>query len=161
MDSADEAKSGGPLPSVFASVLREVKAKSGVAVLLPAELPKPFDGAKHALVEKVSVTEYAISLRYEVGTGDAGFAAFFAADATHNYDPRELPGVHEVRLARSIRGYFRPVSCGVSCAPANLWWEQGGVLYQIQLGLASSLRENDQEKTIAAAANSAILAGPR
>jgi hypothetical protein len=160
-NSAGQAKSGRPLPSVLASVLPEVKAKSGVAVLLPTELPKSFEEAKHALVEKVAANEYAISLYDELGIGNAGFAALFAANATHNYDPRELPGVHEVKLARGIRGYFRPVSCGGSCAPANLWWEQAGVLYQIQLELGSTLPENDQEKTMTAVANSAILAGPR
>jgi hypothetical protein len=158
---AGQAKSGRPLPRIFDSALPEVKAKSRIAVLLPTELPRPFREAKHALVEKAAANEYAISLYCELGIGDAGFAAFFAADASHNYDPRELPGIHEVKLARGVRGYFRPVSCGGSCAPAILWWGQGGILYQIQLKLPSTLDENDQEKTITAVADSAILAGPR
>jgi hypothetical protein len=161
MDAADEAKSDRPLPRIFVSVLPEVKAKSRVAVLLPTELRKPLEEAKHALVEKVAANAYAISLYYELGIGDAGFAASFAADASPNDDPRGLPGNHEVNLARGIRGFFSPVSCGGSCAPANLWWDQAGVLYQIQLKLPSTLGENDQEKTIVAVADSAILAGPR
>ena len=114
MDAAGQAKSGRPLPRVFVSVLPEVKAKSQVAVLLPTELPKPFQEAKHALVEKVAADEYAISLYYELGIGDAGFAASFAADDSPNYDPRGLLGIYEVKLAGGIRGFFRPVSCGGS-----------------------------------------------
>lgn len=160
MDAAGQAKAGRPLPRVFVSVLPEVKAKSQVAVLLPTELPKPFQKAIHALVEKVAANEYAISLYYELGIGNAGFAASFAADASPRYDPHGLPGIHEVKLADGIRGFFRPVSCGGSCAPANLWWGQAGVLYQIQLELPSALGENDQERTITAVADSAIFAGP-
>ena len=156
-----QAKSGRPLPSIFVSVLPEVKAKSRVPVLLPTELPRPFDEAKQALVVRVAAKEYAISLFYELGIGDAGSAAFFAADASPNYDPRGLPGLQEVKLARGMRGYFSPVSCGGSCGPANLWWGQAGTLYQIQLRLPATLGENDQEKTIMAVADSAILAGPR
>jgi len=161
IDAAGQAKPGGPLPRVFVSVLPEIKAKSRVAVLLPTELPRPFEDAKHAVVQKVAANAYAISLYYELGMGDAGFAAFFAAEASPNYDPRGLPGLHVVKLARGIRGFFSPVSCGGSCGPANLWWGQAGTLYQIQLKLPSTLGENDQEKTIIAVADSAILAGPR
>jgi len=159
--AADQAKSGSSLPRVFVSVLPELKAKSRVAVLLPTELPRPFEEAKHAVVEKVSANEYGISLFYELDIGGAGFAAFFAADASPNYDPRGLPGLHVAKLARGIRGFFSPVSCGGSCGPAKLWWGQAGTLYQIQLKLPSTLGENDQEKTIMAVADSAILAGPR
>ena len=161
IDAADQAKPGGPLPRVFVSVLPELKAKSRVAVLLPTELPRPFEEAKHAVVQKVAANAYAISLYYKLGMGGAGFAAAFAADASPNYDPRGLPGLHEVKLARGIRGFFSPLSCGGSCGPANLWWAQAGTLYQIQLKLFSTLGEKDQEKTIMAVADSAILAGPR
>ena len=54
IDAAGQAKPGGPLPRVFVSVLPEIKAKSRVAVLLPTELPRPFEDAKHAVVQKVA-----------------------------------------------------------------------------------------------------------
>jgi hypothetical protein len=69
--------------------------------------------------------------------------------------------VREVKLSRGLVGYFRSVSCGGSCAPANLWWEEDRALYQIQLKLSPTLSESDQQKTITAVADSAILAGPR
>lgn len=149
------------LPQALASVLPEVKRKSQVPVLLPSELPQPFGSAKYATVEKAAQGEYAISLYYELGIGEAGFAAFFDAEAMPNYDPRELGNTHKVRLARGLRGSFWPVSCGGSCGPANLWWQQNGVSYQIQLRLPSTLDERKQERIMVTVANSAILAGPR
>ncbi|HEX7362170.1 MAG TPA: hypothetical protein VF283_16900 [Bryobacteraceae bacterium] len=67
------------LPMAFAPVLREVKAKSRIPILLPRELPGPIGRAKFAHIDKAEATEYAISLYFELGIGDAGFAAFFAA----------------------------------------------------------------------------------
>lgn len=149
------------LPESLAPALREVKAKSRVPVLLPSELPEPATKAKHAVVEKAAADEYAISLYYDVDSGDAGFAASFAAQTNPKYHPQHLGSVRRVELSRGIRGFFRPLSCGGSCAPANLWREEDGVLYQIQLKLSSSLSEHDQQNIIAATANSSILAGPR
>jgi hypothetical protein len=157
--AASHATPGRSLPETFVSILPEVKAKSRIPVLLPSKLPMPIGNAKHALVEKAAANEYAVSLYYDLGIGDAGFAALFAAQATPTYNPRELKGIHEVKLARGIRGFFRPLSCGGSCAPVNLWWEEGGVLYQIQVELSPAISEQDQ--AITAVADSAILADPR
>jgi hypothetical protein len=90
---------------------------------------------------------------------DAGFAAFFAAKNHSPYSPRDLPEVQKVKLSHGIVGFFWPVSRGGSCAPANLWWEQSGTVYQIQLK-PSALSEKKQQTIIAAVANSAIQAGP-
>jgi hypothetical protein len=150
-----------PAAKVFLATLSKVKASSHVVILLPSELPQPIAGAKHAAVEAASKNEYAISLYYELGVGDSGFAASFGAKAYPRYRPDELPNLHRVQLAHDIVGYFHPVSCGGSCAPANLWWEEDQVLYQIQLRLPSTLPVRDQQNAIVTTANSAILAGPR
>jgi len=105
--------------------------------------------------------KYSISLYYSLGEGDTGFAAFFTADTSPDYDPRELGNVREVSLAHGLPGYFRPVSCGGSCAPANLWWQESGVLYQIQLSMSPEESERAQQRAIVRVADSAILAGPR
>jgi hypothetical protein len=152
---------GSSLPDVFLSVLAEVKANTTVNVLLPTELPRPFSDAKYASVDNAAADGYAVSLYYELGVGNAGFAASFGAKNNAPYSPRELPNVQEVKLARGIVGFFRPVSCGGSCAPANLWWVRGAALYSLQLKLPSALREKKQQKIITQVANSAILAGPR
>jgi hypothetical protein len=159
--TAVRGNAAGSLPQVFLSALAEVRTKTSVPVLLPSELPAPFSDAKHAIVDRATTQEYVVSLYYELEEGAAGFAASF--DGTNNppYSPRELGNVREVKLASGITGFFRPVSCGGSCAPANLWWQRGTVLYQIQLKLRSALPEKNQQGIITAVANSAILAGPR
>lgn len=149
------------LPKALSSVLSEVKAKSQIAVLLPSTLSQPFADAKYPVIEKASGDEYAISLSYQPDGGNAAFAALFTGRANPNYEPQELPNVRKIELFHGIPGYFRPVSCGGSCAPANLWWREHRVLYQIQLKLSSTVPEKEQQSILAAAANSAILAGPR
>jgi hypothetical protein len=159
--AVSQDKPSKSLPEAFISVLPEVKDKSQLPVLLPSELPETIGRAKHARVAKAFANEYAIDLLYRLDTGNAGFAASFSGEAHANYSPQELPNVSEVKLAHGNRGFFRSITCAGSCAPANLWWEDGGILYQIQLRLSSSVSEQDQEKAITAVANSAILAGPR
>jgi hypothetical protein len=159
-NAATPATSARPLARVFTSVLPELKAKTDIPVFLPGKLPKPIGNAEHALV-KAAEKEYSISLYYELDVGDAGFATEFGAEAEPKYQPQELGNTQEVKLAHGIRGFFRPVSCGASCAPANLWWVEAGVLYQVQLVMSSRTSEADQEKSITAVSNSSILAGPR
>jgi len=161
-NQSNQAKPGTSLPEAFNSVLARVKAKSRVPILLPSKLPEPIGRAEHAVIRKAEANEYAIALYFELGVGDSGFAAYFSGIANPGYSPQELGSVSEVKLARGLRGFFSPISCGGSCAPANLWWEASGIVYQIQLKLPSSLKEEDQQKkTITEVANSAILAGPR
>jgi hypothetical protein len=149
------------LASVFESILPALKEKTKLPILLPSELPDPTAKAKFAVVRGAQASDYAILLYYELGVGDSGFAASFFAQAGANYSPSELKGIRKVKLERGNDGFFKPISCGGSCAPANLWWQDKGVLYQVQLKLSSTTSEGDQEKTITAVANSAILAGPR
>lgn len=150
-----------PLPKLFASVLAKVKAKAEIAVLLPSKLPPSISTARYASADTVTKSSYSISVYYQLGMGDAGFAALFAADAHPGYGPQDIPVDSKVKLSHGVTGYFRSVSCGGSCAPANLWWEENGVLYQIQLSFSSDYPDSKQQKQIVAAANSAILAGPR
>lgn len=80
---------------------------------------------------------------------------------TSRVTARDLGNTRPVKLADAIDGFFRPVSCGGSCAPANIWWEKNGTVYRFQLRLSSSASEQDQQKTMIELANSAINAGPR
>lgn len=72
-----QTASSKALPGVFSSALSEIKAKSGVPVLLPSELPKQFADAPYARLANAGANEYAIDLYYELGVGNAGFAACF------------------------------------------------------------------------------------
>lgn len=146
--------------AVFAQVLSQVKARSRIPVLLPSELPSPIATAKHAVVDTAEVNKYGLVLYYELGMGDAGFAASFSVDGKPKFNPRELPNVEPTNLAHGLHGFSRAVSCGVSCAPANLWWEEDGILYQVQLKIPS-LSEQSQEEALVKVVNSAIVVGAR
>jgi hypothetical protein len=128
---------------------------------LPFETPVARAEPRTLLIDKVKTSEYVISLWYELGKGDAGFAALFSDQSTRGDFPRGFPKTSKVELAHGISGFFLPISCGGSCAPANLWWNGGEILYQIQSKLPSTVSEHDQEKAIKALADLAILAGPR
>lgn len=157
---------GGPqprqaLPKVFASAISGIKAKSAVPVLLPSKLPQSLTEVKYAVVAKVSEDGYAMSLYYKLNIGDAGFAASFGAEAHPNYGPKDIPNVSQVKLSHGVIGYFHPVICGGSCAPANIWWEENQTLYNMQIELSPTLPESDQRTKIVAVADSAITAGAR
>jgi hypothetical protein len=154
-------KPAKPVLTTLAPVLAEVKAKTRIAVLLPSELPQPLAKARYAIVETASEEKYSISVYYELGAGDSGFAASFTGIAHPNYGPKDIANVSKVKLSRGLIGYFRPVSCGGSCAPASLWWEDDQIVYQIQLKFLSTLPENAQQRAITTTANSAITGGPR
>ena len=150
---------------VFVSVLAELKEKTEVPILLPGALPGETERL-WAFVE-AEETDYQILIHYEnddgtqLGSGATFYGMFVGAKGQL---PAGLPNhqeVREVKLADGNVGFFRPISCGGSCAPANLWWMRDGVSYHIQLKLFSSLSEQDQESTITQVANSAILGGPR
>ena len=82
---------------------------------------------------------YLISLYYSEPGVEATFAAGFGGSTRIEH----LSDAHRVELSGGRTGMFMFVSCGGSCAPANLWWEQNGVMYQIQIALKSSTTEKE------------------
>jgi hypothetical protein len=64
----------------------------------------------------------------------------------------------KVTLRDGRRGYFRPLSCGASCAAPSLEWVQGGVLYTIEAKLGT---KRTDRKILVRLANSAIANGAR
>ena len=95
---------------------------------------------------------YLISLYYSEPGGEATVAAGFGGSTRIEH----LSDAHRVELSGGRTGMFMPVSCGGSCAPANLWWEQNGVMYPIQIKLKSSTTEKEQERILVETANSAV-----
>jgi hypothetical protein len=100
---------------------------------------------------EVSNDGYNISLYYSEIGSNATYAAGFSASRQIFRDLGD-----PATLANGIVGEFRPVSCGGSCAPANLWWEQNGVLYNIQLKLSNTQDEREQQKILVELANSSV-----
>src|SRR5262245_42877845 len=116
---------------VFKPAIDEIRGKTPIPILLPSRLPDAiYERAIKFAWGSVDADGYGISLYYEEIGSNSSFAARFAA---FRQSLRDLPNVRPVTLANGIVGMFRPVNCGGSCAPANLWWEQNGVTYQIQI----------------------------
>ena len=159
-DAAGVVRSNHSPAEVFMPKLGELKSKTHVPILLPDGLPKPFSDAKD-LVIHATESQYGIELYYNLDYGNAAYAGSFSGNAKPKYDPRELPNVESIPLANGIQGYFRPVGCGGSCGPANLWWKVGDVLYQLQLRLRSDTDVQQQKDMVSSVADSAILAGAR
>jgi len=130
---------------VFKSALEDIQAQVRIPILLPSKLPAVIreKDIKLALGE-IEQHGYSISLYYSEPGVEATFAAGFRGSTriAHWSDARR------VELSNG-RTRFMPVSCGGSCAPANLWWQQNGVTYQIQLKLKSSTAAKEQEKILA------------
>lgn len=159
--ASNRTVSGKPLPHIFTNVLPIIKEKTHMPVLLPSHLVEPIEKAKYAAVQDANANEYSISLYYKLHVGEAGFAGSFSAQAEPRFKVGDLENVSVVKLTHGLRGFFRGVSCGGSCAPANLWWEQNGVLYNIQVKLPPTLSEESQQKAIVSLADSSITAGSR
>ena len=139
---------------MFRSALEEVQHKTRISILLPSKLPPGIrEGNIKLALGEVRDDGYFISLYFSEIGSDATFAAGFGG-STRVF--RDLPNTRRVVLTGGRIGLFRSVSCGGSCAPANLWWEQNGVMYQMQIKLDSASTEKDQEKILVETANSTV-----
>jgi hypothetical protein len=139
------------VPGKFSSKLARVRSRSGVPVRLPSRLDA---GVRPSRV--FGTVEGLSSGRYDLGLGigrschqaTACFVAeFFAKKGAKPSIKRR------VALARGITGRFRGISCGASCAAAEVEWVQGGVLYDVQY--------KGNRKQMVGLANSAIRGGAR
>lgn len=152
--SAGVGQAKGPA-RVFKPALEQIQSKTHVPILLPSKLPSdiPENGIRLASGE-VRKDGYFISLYYSADS-NASYAAGFGGSSLILHD-RDLPKSTRVGLSDGRTGIFRPVSCGGSCGPANLWWEQNGVMYQIRVELSPDLSEKEQQKILVETANSTV-----
>jgi hypothetical protein len=141
--------------AVFRPAIEQIQHKTRIAILLPSKLPSPIHERDIKLASAtVSEEGYSIALYFSEIGRSATFAAGFGGSSRV---VRDLPNTRPVALAGGLMGMFRPVSCGGSCAPANLWWEQSGVMYQIQIRLGSETSDKDQERILVETANSSVV----
>lgn len=158
---AKKAASKSPAEKAFDSLLPQLKATTHVPILFPDWLPPDFAAAAYATTETLDANDYGVSLSFAPGEGDAAFAAFIEGRTDPNFSPNDHRYDEPVTLVHGIKGYFSSVSCGGSCAPANLWWHQNGITYDLELGFDSTMSDAEQKMLTVKAANSAIKAGPR
>jgi hypothetical protein len=147
----------GPAP-VFRPALEQIQSQTRIPILLPSRLPSAISERDIKLASgEVREDGYFISLYFSEDASNAVYAAGFGG-STRIFGLQDLPNTRHVALSGGRTGMFRPVSCGGSCAPANLWWEQNGVMYQIQIKLGSGSPEKGQEKILVDTANSMMTA---
>ena len=144
--------------AIFKNALNDIKGKTRIPIMLPSKLPPVIrESAIKLAFGEVRKDGYFVSLYYEDIVSNASYAAGFRGSIP-TFRLRELGNTKVVVLSHSRVGAFRPVSCGGSCAPANLWWEQDGVMYNFQLKLRSDTPEKDQQKFLVEMANSIVAA---
>src|SRR4051794_6636491 len=144
------------IPAAFSAVLPGVKRQSRIPVRLPSRADLDID------VPQLYATGGGRRDRYDLelasssrcGGANACFVAAFTAKRTKRLGERT-----NVRLARGLRGVYRPLSCGASCSPPSIAWRQGGVRYDMQIRVAAS--RGAERAAMIALANSAIRSGPR
>lgn len=146
-----------PVPRVFKSAVREISPRVTIPLLVPSRLPNPIRVSQiRATRAEVSDTGYFISLYYSQDESDAYYAVGIGG-STKVISAEDLPGPSRIALAHGVTGLFRPVSCGGSCAPANLWWIRDGVQYQIQVKMSPDLPEATQAHVLVSMANSVVI----
>src|SRR5437588_6741528 len=154
--AADTSPEGSPA-KVFRSTLAQVKARTQVPILLPSEFPPPvMENDIHFADGNGKRDKYEITLYYEKGAGDAAFVGHFTGEAIGKFHAKGK----KVNLSNGVTGYFKRKSCGGSCSPSLIRWQQDNVLYTLQLKLAVKT-EAEEEQVVTAVANSAIRGGAR
>ena len=140
------------VPRKFKKVLPQVKKNSLIAVRLPSYLDAGINPRRvRGFVDTVDPGEYHLYL----GIGqDCNGATVCTVAWFAGKEGAKLGGGKRVTLARGIKGRFRDIRCGASCAPARIRWKQRGVRYDIEV-------KGGSKSKMKRLANQAIKAGPR
>ena len=144
---------------LFDAALNDIASTSPIPIYLPRAIPDVVDAAQIKYAKGGVVPDgYKVTLYYEMDIGNAGFAGVIAGSTSKvNDNLLSNPNIVKVKLSNGSPAWFRPVSCGGSCAPANLWWNIGNHGYQIQLKMRSDLPQQTQLKSMIQMADSVQL----
>jgi hypothetical protein len=144
------------LQALFDGAITDIGGKSPIPIYLPTVLPEAIAryDVKRAIGDATD-SGYVVSLFFSEEPSDATFAARISGSTKKTVGA--LPNTVVVKLLNGASAQFRPVQCGGSCAPANLWWQVEGVEYSVQLKLRSDLRVETQREAMIEAASSMAL----
>jgi hypothetical protein len=141
------------VPELVAKPLVAVQKATKVDVLLPSRMTTEFKRLYSEGRGRARSYSFEIGAIRNCHSATACFVASFSAKrGAKPSNPRKV----ELRGGR--RGYFRPLSCGASCAAPSLQWVQKGVRYTIEAKLGT---KSTDRKILVRLANSAIKNGPR
>ena len=139
---------------VFSKQIASIKKSSKAPVILPASLP--FGGKVPKVYPAGAGTRNSWTLVLSgapnCGGADACFLASFDAQRGG-----KLPGKSNLKLAGGQAAFFKDVTCGASCSPAEIWFVYRGVLYTY----AHKDAPRNTKTVLARLAAQAIAAGPR
>ena len=141
------------VPDLVAKPLIAVKKGTDVPVLLPSRMTTEHHKLYSAGKGRANRYEFEIGAVRNCHSATACFVADFRGRRGG-----KASGKRKVKLADGHRGWFRPTSCGASCAAPGIEWEQDGVLYEIEAKLGTKKTER---RILTRLANSAIRNGPR
>ena len=136
------------LPTLFATQLERARVQTEVALLLPQTMNSEFRRLYPEGRARPNAWRFDIGAARDCNTATACFVAEFKAVR----DGRPT-GRRTIRLNRGRTGYYRPSSCGASCAPPSIEWRERHALFSIEAKVA--------KRELVRMANSAIRNGPR
>ncbi len=139
------------VPAKFGKKLTAVRMTSEIDLRLPSRLEAPVRASRvHGAIESLGRGRYHLSLGVGRNCHEAT-ACYIASFFGRKGGKLRLP--RKVQLATGINGRFAPISCGASCAPAQIQWREDRVRYEIDY--------KGSKRELKALANSAIRAGDR
>jgi hypothetical protein len=155
--------------NLFADAAKDVVKRSSIAVYVPISLQSldtaAIDGCAFSESERDSyrisiygrVTEYGKTEPLPCEASNAAFLAEIHGNTKAMPDLSKEPSAQRVALQNGAPGWFIPVACGGSCAPAMLYWQMPKASYWLQLKLGSRDSIAAQRKELLEIANSLEL----
>lgn len=139
------------IPALLKHPIAELQGKIPVPLRVPTELPKGVTKASIGATDQKNGYEIDFYQRYENHDWFRGMISGSSHLDDYTFNTRA------VRLKNGITAHFRAISCGGSCAPVNLWWQQEGAQYALQVNMPSDTPEKEQESQIVKIANSVVV----
>ncbi|HYH89214.1 MAG TPA: hypothetical protein VEX67_08270 [Solirubrobacteraceae bacterium] len=141
------------IPQLVEKPLVAVKKTTKLPVLLPSRMTTEQRRLFSEGRGRANRYEFEIGAVKDCGTATACYVAGFRARKGG-----KPSATRKVQLANDRTGYYRPTSCGASCAAPSIEWVQGGVLYEVEAKLGT---QKTERKVLTRLANSAIRNGKR
>jgi hypothetical protein len=141
------------VPELVEKPLKAVKRATTVPVLLPSRLTTEHRKLFSEGRGRKNRYSFEIGAIRGCGTASACYVAGFRARRGGKPSAKK-----KIALAKGHTGYYRPTSCGASCAAPSVEWVQGGVLYEVEGKLGN---QQTERKILQRLANSAIRNGAR
>ena len=141
------------IPELVEKPLVAVKKATNIPVLLPSQMTTEQRRLFSEGRGRANRYEFEIGAVRHCGTATACHVAGFRARKGG-----KPSATKKVDLTGGRTGYYRPTSCGASCAAPSIEWVQDGVLYEVEAKLGT---QKTERKILTRLANSAIRNGPR